>query len=415
MPAPMSTVCSSSVSGASKARCDALRDRRAQRSVSPSRSSTRELVAAEARDQVAVAHRVLRQALGDARQQQVAEAVAEHVVDVLEAVEVEHHHRTPRLSRRRRRLDRLAHGVAELRAVRQAGQAVPVGELEDLLPACSATLMRMRSNDCASSPISSSPLQAAQRRGVVAGAEPLGGAGRPRSGVVTRRAVNTLPSAEHGEAQQRDGQQRELQVARQRARRRRPTATPAPARPRAVAAPPRLSALDAHAQLFALRDDRRSSARPGALPRPARQAAGLRRRQAGERGRPGVVSGALRASSVRSSADRLCMSAASCASSGKPISTQPTTTGAFTGTSTTWCGRPASSAMALAWPERPPARPVRGHRNEIARGWLGAGRAQLEVGRQQRRFGGADARAVVGQRRHDASRRRRSSSASRKP
>jgi len=43
-----------------------------------------------------------------------------------------------------------------------------------------------------------------------------------------------------------------------------------------------------------------------------------------------------RVSSVTSSAESAFISAARWLSSGKPISTQPTSTGAFTGTSTTW-------------------------------------------------------------------------------
>ena len=53
----------------------------------------RELVAAEARDDVAVAHHVGRQARGHGLEQAVAEGVAENVVDILEAVEVEDDHR----------------------------------------------------------------------------------------------------------------------------------------------------------------------------------------------------------------------------------------------------------------------------------------------------------------------------------
>ena len=59
-----------------------------------------------------------------------------------------------------------------------------------------------------------------------------------------------------------------------------------------------------------------------------------------------------RVSSVRSSADRLCISVASCWSSGSAIMIQATVTGAFTGTSTAWNARPSHSAMALAWPSR---------------------------------------------------------------
>ena len=50
-----------------------------------------ELVAAEPREQVGLAQRV-RQRRGDALQQLVADAMAERVVDVLEAVEVDEQH-----------------------------------------------------------------------------------------------------------------------------------------------------------------------------------------------------------------------------------------------------------------------------------------------------------------------------------
>ena len=53
-----------------------------------SRSSTRELVAAEPRERVAAPQRVA-QPLGDVAQQPVAVVVAERVVDLLEAVEVD--------------------------------------------------------------------------------------------------------------------------------------------------------------------------------------------------------------------------------------------------------------------------------------------------------------------------------------
>ena len=71
------------------------------------------------------------------------------------------------------------------------------------------------------------------------------------------------------------------------------------------------------------------------------------------------LAGAARDSSVRSSADSRRMSATSCASSGKSISTQPTTSGAFTGTSTDLV-RPAGeqgddARLAATPPLAPPA------------------------------------------------------------
>ena len=80
-----------------------LAERRAQpagghrrlRLVGDAGAEDRELVAAEARDQVALADRAA-QALGDLDQQPVAGLVAEAVVDDLEVVEVEEQHRDAR-------------------------------------------------------------------------------------------------------------------------------------------------------------------------------------------------------------------------------------------------------------------------------------------------------------------------------
>ena len=90
-----------------------------------------ELVAAQAGDGVAVAHARL-QALGDLLQQPVAQAVAQGVVDDLEAIEVEEQDGQPR-----RAAVRLGHrdgeAVVEQQPVGQAGEGVVVGELLDLL------------------------------------------------------------------------------------------------------------------------------------------------------------------------------------------------------------------------------------------------------------------------------------------
>ena len=62
-----------------------------------------------------------RQPVGDAAQQLVADGVAERVVDALEVVEVDEHHGD---LARRARLERLAHLLAEQRAVGEPGQRV---------------------------------------------------------------------------------------------------------------------------------------------------------------------------------------------------------------------------------------------------------------------------------------------------
>ena len=95
------------------------------------RNEERELVAAEARDGVALAH-VLLDPLGDLAQQLVADGMSERVVDDLEAVEVEEEHGellvvAVGLGHRERQ------AVAEEEAVRQVGQRIVEGEVLDLL------------------------------------------------------------------------------------------------------------------------------------------------------------------------------------------------------------------------------------------------------------------------------------------
>ena len=95
------------------------------------RDEQRELVAAEARDRVALAD-VLLDPLGDLAQQLVADRVAERVVDDLEAVEVEEEDGQPLVVP-----VGLGHGerqaVVEEQAVGQVRQRVVEGEVLDLL------------------------------------------------------------------------------------------------------------------------------------------------------------------------------------------------------------------------------------------------------------------------------------------
>ena len=89
----------------------------------------RELVAAEARDRVATAHGG-RQALGDGAQELVTRAMAEAVVDLLEAVEVEIEQSDP-ASRPRRHGKRLDQAVLEQAAIGQAGEHIVMGQMFD--------------------------------------------------------------------------------------------------------------------------------------------------------------------------------------------------------------------------------------------------------------------------------------------
>ncbi len=82
-----------------------------------------ELVAAEAGEQ-RLGRRVAAQALGDAAQQQVADVVAEGVVDVLEVVEVEEQQRLRLVL-----LQALFEAREQLGAVGGAGQRVEVGQV----------------------------------------------------------------------------------------------------------------------------------------------------------------------------------------------------------------------------------------------------------------------------------------------
>ena len=85
----------------------------------------REFVGVEAGERIFLAQRRA-QALGDAAQQLVADAVAERIVDRLEIVEAEHQHRDLVRAAPRVQQD-LVHVLAQQIAVRQPGQAVVLG------------------------------------------------------------------------------------------------------------------------------------------------------------------------------------------------------------------------------------------------------------------------------------------------
>ena len=89
-----------------------------------------EFVAAEAADLAVVAHHRF-QPVGDLPKQRVADRMAERVVDVLEAVEIDQEQRAALLAMRgiaQRFVERLPHH----RAVGQAGQRIEAGEAGDL-------------------------------------------------------------------------------------------------------------------------------------------------------------------------------------------------------------------------------------------------------------------------------------------
>ena len=87
-----------------------------------------EFVARQSRHHVAGAQSLRFKPRPDGLEQQVAKGKAHHIVDVLEAVEVEHGHDAGLAAG-----DGLLQRGAELRAVGQAGEPVPVGQLADLL------------------------------------------------------------------------------------------------------------------------------------------------------------------------------------------------------------------------------------------------------------------------------------------
>ena len=88
----------------------------------------RELVAAQARDEVGRAQHRLQPAR-QVHQQLVAGLVAEAVVDQLEAVEVEEHHREALLRMALHARDRAHQLLVEVGAVRQLREAVVVGDV----------------------------------------------------------------------------------------------------------------------------------------------------------------------------------------------------------------------------------------------------------------------------------------------
>ena len=169
----------------------------------------RKLVTAQAGHQVAVAHGLLRQALGHALQHEVAEAVAEHVVHVFEAVEVEHHHGDGAVVGLADG-HRLDHRVAELQAVGQAGEAVPIRELEDLflLPRHAHAHAFEGLGQVADLVVAA---LAAERRGVVAGAQALGSRGEAAQGRGDVARGEHAAHAEHHHAEHGEHGQAELQ------------------------------------------------------------------------------------------------------------------------------------------------------------------------------------------------------------
>jgi hypothetical protein len=90
----------------------------------------REFIAADPGDVVAVAHGLRAQAMRDLGQQPVAEGRPQHIIDVLEPVQVEHQHRQ-RFAGFSGLADRLFEQLVEALAVGQAGETIPVGQPRD--------------------------------------------------------------------------------------------------------------------------------------------------------------------------------------------------------------------------------------------------------------------------------------------
>ncbi len=88
-----------------------------------------ELVAAEPRDRARVTDG-LAQHVGGRLDQRIAHQVAERVVDVLETIEIDQHHRHAPLAIRGGH-DQVAHRLAQKIAVRQPGQAVVPRQMLD--------------------------------------------------------------------------------------------------------------------------------------------------------------------------------------------------------------------------------------------------------------------------------------------
>ncbi len=101
---------------------DFLADAQRGPHVARGRKDEGELVAAEARDRVGLAHQ-LPEARGDLLQHDVAAVVAERVVDLLEPVQIEKH-QSDRLSAPARDAHRLVHPVEQERPVRKAREHV---------------------------------------------------------------------------------------------------------------------------------------------------------------------------------------------------------------------------------------------------------------------------------------------------
>ena len=98
------------------------------------RQQHRKFVAAQPGHHVTSPQVLLRQAFGHRYQQQVAKRITQHVVDVFEAVDVQHHDGNApaaHLGHRPLAVDLALHRSVKTRPVRQAGQTVPIGQPAD--------------------------------------------------------------------------------------------------------------------------------------------------------------------------------------------------------------------------------------------------------------------------------------------
>ena len=195
MLARTSSAARSSTIGSSKRGDDLLRHRLRAVRVAGVAQQHRELVAAEARDGVGLAHQRGAGGAPTSLQHQVADVVAERVVDVLEAVEVHQQH-GQRAPRARAPLDRRAQPVVEQHPVGQAGQARRGRRGAGSAPRARAIASRMQLE----APRQLAHLVAAADLHRRACSRPPRCAASPRRGASTGRvmprAIRTLPTTE---------------------------------------------------------------------------------------------------------------------------------------------------------------------------------------------------------------------------
>mmetsp|Transcript_6689 Transcript_6689/g.27999 ORF Transcript_6689/g.27999 Transcript_6689/m.27999 type:complete len:689 (+) Transcript_6689:1417-3483(+) len=167
----------------------------------------RELVARQPRE-----HRMGRraqrlQALGHALQQPVPDLVAEHVVDMLEAVQVQHQHGARRVAV----VEVVLQELRETGAVGQQRQLVDIGEVVDQRVAAADALAHALQRNGQLMHLLQ-PRGGRHRRVVVAALQAPCGRRQVGDGVADAPRQHHAEDAEHGDAEQGQAQQRELQL-----------------------------------------------------------------------------------------------------------------------------------------------------------------------------------------------------------